>query len=219
MCDEVETSREHAPPRCLFPTEAEAGRNLRVNLITVPSCDRHNSEKSTDDEFFRAIVLGIAAHNSPVAADHFRGKLLRAAARNPTTYGTYFDEQGQVHKGAFRVLKIDRTRLDACLVHIARALYFHATKQKWWLPIYPISPNLFSETKNDAPQPHALSKDGIALAREYLSGTPIQGSNPEVFRYRMKCDDIQKIFVLAAIFYESFEIFCYSSKAMAEAAI
>jgi hypothetical protein len=57
MCDSLETSREHAPPRCFFPESKAIGRNLRVNLITVPSCDIHNSEKSKDDEFLRSVIL------------------------------------------------------------------------------------------------------------------------------------------------------------------
>lgn len=52
MCDQPATSREHVPPACLFPEEKDIRTSLfRNNLITVPSCDLHNSKKSTDDEF------------------------------------------------------------------------------------------------------------------------------------------------------------------------
>jgi hypothetical protein len=219
MCNDAETSKEHAPPKCLFPTESEAGCDLRVNLITVPSCDKHNSEKSKDDEFLRAVLLGVSAHNSPVAADHFRGKLLRAAARNPTTYGTYFDEQGKVQDGLFQALRIDRDRLDTCIAHIARAIYYYETRLKWQLPIFIISPNLFSTIENGEVQPHEPSEQGIELARQYLAESPTKGSNSEVFQYKTRHESEREIYVFAAIFYKSFEVYCYSSKDLAEAAI
>jgi len=57
MCDSVEMSREHTPPRCFFPEAKAIGRDLRRDLITVPSCDRHNSKKSKDDEFLRSVIV------------------------------------------------------------------------------------------------------------------------------------------------------------------
>jgi hypothetical protein len=212
MCGEVETSREHAPPRCFFPKGAEVGRNLRVNLITVPACDRHNSEKSNDDEFFRAVVVGISAHASPLASGHFRDKLLRAAQRNPTTYGSYFNEKGHVLNGTFRLLQIDRERLDSCIDRVTRALYFHSFGRKWIYPITPISPNVFESVQNDAPEAHERYDHVISLAREFLSGTPVEGFNPDVFKYRLRQDEERGVYVFAAIFYDVFEVYCYSSK-------
>lgn len=52
MCDRLACSREHVPPRNLFPKEKDIRReNYRKNLITVPSCELHNAAKSHDDEF------------------------------------------------------------------------------------------------------------------------------------------------------------------------
>jgi hypothetical protein len=61
MCESVGTTREHSPPRCLFPEskDLEDRANLRKNLITVPSCADHNPRLSKDDEYF----LVIAASN------------------------------------------------------------------------------------------------------------------------------------------------------------
>ena len=58
MCDEESTSSEHVPPKCLFPEQKDLpeGVDLRKSLITVPSCDLHNSKKSNDDEYY-SIVL------------------------------------------------------------------------------------------------------------------------------------------------------------------
>lgn len=44
-CDAKVTSPEHVPPKCLFPkANGGAGSYLQESLITVPSCDLHNSK-------------------------------------------------------------------------------------------------------------------------------------------------------------------------------
>lgn len=54
-CGWVATSSEHVPPKCLFPESKDVkgiyDRSFRNNLITVPSCDKHNMKKSHDDEY------------------------------------------------------------------------------------------------------------------------------------------------------------------------
>lgn len=49
-CPQPPTTREHAPARCIFP------KGFRTDLTTVPSCYKHNSAKSGDDELFRHVV-------------------------------------------------------------------------------------------------------------------------------------------------------------------
>src|SRR5262245_2453835 len=124
MCDAPETSREHAPPLCLFPQFKEFGRNLRRNLITVPSCDAHNSAKSKDDEFFRAVLLMQSAESSDVARHLFFNKLRRAAGRRPAAHGAFFRDHGTVDAGTLRALEIDARRFVACVDRLARALFF-----------------------------------------------------------------------------------------------
>src|SRR3954451_9328117 len=78
MCPALATSREHVPPRNLFPEASETGGvDYRVNLITVPSCDLHNSAKSLDDEFLMVSLAGIIGNNS-IGYSHKLRKLDRA---------------------------------------------------------------------------------------------------------------------------------------------
>ena len=52
MCDSYAVTVEHVPPACLFPEKKDSKDiDFRKNLITVPSCEIHNSKKSDDDEF------------------------------------------------------------------------------------------------------------------------------------------------------------------------
>jgi hypothetical protein len=83
-CHNTATTREHVPPLCLFPEtkDAEEGRNLRRNLITVPACADHNLAKSTDDEYFRWVVSTNLAANC-VGTWHAPTKVARAHGRRP----------------------------------------------------------------------------------------------------------------------------------------
>lgn len=51
FCGGEVTGVEHIPPKSFFP------KGKRNELITVPSCDKHNQEKSKEDEYIRTILL------------------------------------------------------------------------------------------------------------------------------------------------------------------
>jgi len=148
MCNDPESSREHVPPLCFFPEERTYGRNLRMNLISVPSCNIHNSGKSQDDEFFRATVTMLAGNNE--AGHHqFLEKTLRAARRRPTVYRSFFQDRGSVTAPPgpdLRALRLDRSRLDRCVDHLVRGLLFHATGTRWLSGVSVFLPNLVSTT-------------------------------------------------------------------------
>lgn len=48
-CGDVAVSKDHVPPKGLFPIE-------RLNLITVPACRKHNEDVSNLDERFREFL-------------------------------------------------------------------------------------------------------------------------------------------------------------------
>jgi hypothetical protein len=60
MCERVADTREHAPPKCFFPV------TLRTNLVTVPSCEEHNLDNSSDVEYVRNVLS--TQHGSNAAA-------------------------------------------------------------------------------------------------------------------------------------------------------
>ncbi len=212
MCDSPETSREHAPPLCFFPEAKEVGRDLRRNLVTVPSCERHNSRKSKDDEYFRSVILMTAAPNSDTGKHQFIRKLLRGAARTPHSHRLFFADKGTIAEGKGRVLQIDRKRFDACIDHLARALFFDAFHRKWNLPISVVSPNFFSGIASDQVVPHQLTQDTVEVSRQVLGPEPIRGENPEVFKYRLRYDETDETYAFAATFYDCFEVYSFSSK-------
>ncbi len=212
MCDSPETSREHAPPLCFFPEANDIGRDLRRNLVTVPSCDRHNSRKQKDDEYFRSVILMTAAPNSDTGKHQFTRKLLRAAARTPHAHRSFFGDKGTIAEGKGRALQIDRKRFDACIDHLARALFFDAYHSKWSLPIAVVSPNFFSGIAADQVVPHQMTLDTVEVSRRVLGPEPIRGENPEVFKYRLRYDEADETYALEVIFYDCFEAYSFSSR-------
>ncbi len=197
MCDAPSTSREHAPPSCFFPDANVFGRDVRRNLVTVPSCDAHNSQKSKDDEFLRATILLQAAQSSDAARHQFFAKLLPAAERKPHAHGAFLTDQGTVAAGAQRAARIDRTRFDGCVDHLARALFFDAFRQKWTQPIAVTSPNFYSGIASDQMVPHAPTMAAVEGTRRILIASPIRGQNPEVFWYQLRFDEAEQSFAQA----------------------
>ena len=65
MCGNPAITKEHVPPKCLFPEKKDIGTDkYRLDLITVPSCEKHNNLKSDDDEFLMVSLAGILGNNS-----------------------------------------------------------------------------------------------------------------------------------------------------------
>ncbi len=206
MCDAPKTSREHAPPLCIFPEELVCGGDLRKNLITVPSCDAHNSLKSEDDEFLRATLTMAAGRNAAGTALFF-AKTLKAVRRRPETYRPMFTDKGPVLAGQGRALKLDKSRLDRCIDHLVRAIIFHAYRTKWLKPMDVFSPSLFSGIESGKPVAHEPTTMIVEMIRSFLGSTPVRGNNPQVFKYRLRFDRDEEVFAFAGIFYDAFEVF------------
>ena len=211
MCSSPETSREHAPPLCFFPEVQEIGRDLRKNLVTVPSCDIHNSKKSKDDEFLRAMVLSSAGAANEVAKHLFMGKMMRAVDRKPHAYSHFFKYEGKLDGGRAHALKIERKRFDRCIDHLVRAIFYDTYKLKWILPIFIASPNFYSAIDGDRAVPHSPTYDAIRASSQFLGQEAVRGENPDVFKYQVRYDEEAKTYAFKGIFYEFFEVYSLSS--------
>jgi len=62
-CGAVAASRDHVPPKCLYPQDWEAGKNQR---ITVPACESCNNLWSNDEPHFRTVMLMAGEPNDEV---------------------------------------------------------------------------------------------------------------------------------------------------------
>lgn len=215
MCDAAATSREHAPPSCIFPPFETVEKDVRVNLITVPSCDEHNSKKQMDDEYFRAQIIMQCASKSNPAHKHFFDKFMRGAARKPAAYQAFFSPQQLISGGSEIAIRIDRKRFDRCAEQIVRALSFHVFNQKLTLPIHIFSPHIYKSTDSDGMVHDETNVLGVKAIMQVLADAkaPDRGDNPEIFRYRI-VQDSDGSCAFAARFYESFEFYAVASKGM-----
>lgn len=133
-CDEPGTTREHVPPKCLFPEAKDmGGLHLREDLITVPSCPVHNTAKSRDDEFLMVCMAGILGNNS-IGFRHRLSKVNKAIRRSADR----LLQEVFIDKAEVRRIELERNRfidvlwgtpdiarLKHCFEHIAHGLHVH----------------------------------------------------------------------------------------------
>lgn len=193
MCDKPATSREHAPPRCLFPKREHSlnGKDLRVNMIVVPACDEHNGDKSADDEYLMQI-LPMSIGLNDVANHYFQSKVGQVIASNNRLVGSLTEgavpvtvhdiETDQLaHAVAF---KVDMNRLLSVLSMNARAIYFHHHGAK--LVAKMSSVTNFSLLEGSVELNDMVSQ-AMQMADDMLNeiNASRHGSNPDVFFYRI----------------------------------
>ena len=211
MCDAAATSVEHVPPRCLFPEQKDlsSGVDLRKQLITVPSCDVHNSSKSKDDEYL-LYALSMNIPNNQTASDHFSSKILRAIQRNPSVIKKFTEKQipvkvedtqtGEIHETL--ALQVDRQRLENALIMIGRALYFHHFKTRWKAGVSAYPNFLIALTEPNARELNEPVEKMAALAEEFFLDLPRHGENQDVFSFQVAAGQSPVETIMLLRFYE-----------------
>ncbi len=209
MCEAEETSVEHAPPRCLFPEKKDVsdGVDYRINLITVPSCDAHNSQKSQDDEYLLQALAG-SYTSSQVGLTQFITKVKRAYDRTPSKASSFIkrsdpillkrNDSDEWEQGAEVIIEGDR--LDHVLGNCARALYFHETKVR-----FVGHARVFTGfTLYKHPEIHANVTSGFEAAKAFFADRLPTGENPDIFSYKFEKDATSAIFLMS--FYATSEV-------------
>lgn len=213
MCERLATSREHVPPRCFFPEQKDlpAGFDFRRNLITVPSCEQHNSAKSADDEFLLFILT--SQHHGSIYKDKlFESKVIRAFNRSPNRFMSMMEEltpirglssDGQMPESAS--FKVDLDRFDRVLHQVACGIYYHHYRKKW-VGISRTLSNLFGTSGDiSSPENMSIARQIEMIARSF-EGLPVHGPNQQIFKYQI----YSKSAVAHALrlgFFEGVEIF------------
>jgi hypothetical protein len=189
MCETNASTVEHAPPKCVFPESKDLadGLNYRKNLITVPSCEEHNTAKSRDDEYLLH-MLAASITSSPIGLAQFLTKVKRSLERAPTLAGAmlagatpvmrFVPHSPRLEEG-FPILA-NGQRIDKVTSACARALYFHETGTKFIGRVKVIAPFMSYGlvTIDNA------SGKALALAKDFLYNSAVKGENPEVFFYK-----------------------------------
>lgn len=192
MCENPATTKEHAPPRCIFPEVRDLPEavDLRKGLITVPSCEAHNTAKSKDDEYF-LYVLSASITSNHVGLSHFLSKVKRAAERRPQLSHALsrtvvpvqiYDEDNDQRLEAY-ALPIDGSRIDSILEKCARALYWHSTGVSFVGEVRVIT--AFLLTKENIAFNNEVA-ESIRAAETFFKSYPAVGMNPQVFTYKIE---------------------------------
>jgi hypothetical protein len=194
MCSNPATSDEHVPPRCLFPEKKDlpAGVDLRKQLITVPSCDAHNTAKSHDDEYLLYLLL-LNIPNNETAKNHFFTKVQRAIQRNPSLIQKFAEKRlpvvaedtvtGEMHQTI--AVQIDEARLHDSLEHIGRSLYFHEHGKPWEGEVSAYPHFLLNVTQPNAAELNEPNERMQKAVELMMQGNVMKGENPEVFCYQI----------------------------------
>ena len=210
MCDAPAVSREHAPPACLFPEQKDLRVDLRRNLLTVPSCERHNATKCSDDQFLLVSLAGVLGGNA-VGLGQGLTKARRTFARGGpalihAALGSVRRERHALPDG--RKLDVawgtpDFARLDRCFDRIARALYFHEHGSRCEGITHCVYMHTLPGDCNDATFRDFL-RHKAALE---LAAKPYRGANPSVFTYRAADPDAAGRRLYALTFYGHLDVF------------
>jgi len=195
MCGEEATSSEHVPARCFFPKESE----YRKQLITVPSCRRHNEDTSSHDEYVRNFITTHEANNH-LAFRQFKEKVTESLKRSRWMIGPAI----KIHtpKGIVYGIQIQRPIFDKILRKIAYALYFYTYGTPWNRDLIILTKHLVYSD---------LSTDDygklITAAEVVLPPLPANGKNPQVFKYSfLNGGENPDNAVLCMTFYEGFTV-------------
>jgi len=194
MCAAEATSVEHVPPRGLFPKQKDlpAGVNLRKQLLTVPSCDLHNCEKSKEDAYLRNILV-MNVPNNTTAHNHFFKAVMRSYQERPALLNSIANTQVAVEvedsttgkRQQTLAVQVDAGRLNSVFQMMARALYFHHFGTPWTedVKVYPLF--ILAVTEPNAAELNAPIEHMAAYTEELMAGKPIHGENPQVFSYQI----------------------------------
>jgi hypothetical protein len=124
---------EHIPPKCLFRQPRPS------NLITVPSCDKHNLKKSKDDEYFRWFIATASAEKSQQARELIDAKVIKEFKRKPALLNKIWQgairniniySQGGIYLGNKPGFRLDRIRLQKILDQICKGIFFYHFNRK-----------------------------------------------------------------------------------------
>ncbi len=214
MCDDEGNTKEHVPPKCIFPEAKDIpnGSNYKKNLITVPSCEKHNTAKSKDDEYL-LFFLAANVMSNDLGQTHFGTKIMRAVNRTPHVFAEFAKKNTPVtlrgENGALintMAIEIDRDRFDSAIEHISYALHYHKYRETFVGNIQVITSGLVDLSGEDSVAVNGRIQNFGLLVDQILTDVKPEGDNPEVFTYKMLKTDEPHQVIIQMNFYCGFKI-------------
>jgi len=210
-CGKEANSKEHVPPKCLFPEDKDIfpvyGKSYRKNLITVPSCTKHNTEKSGDDEYLMTCISSIVGNNE-LAYIHTATKVKRTRMRNQQIVNVLKDSILDIGFMKFPVqfIKVNCLRLAYSFEAMARALFFYEFNCIVTGRCIVIS-KIFSNDDDSYESKYQTRSAKLLTDESKTWGTNVKGVNPEIFTYQVSPLFYPGIKVFKLIFYKNVEVY------------
>lgn len=203
LCGAPKFSVEHVPAKCFFPEDPA----FRKNLITVPSCSRHNECTSKDDEYIRNVICMSIGTNA-IAFKQFIDKVQESFRNSSALAEMTFNNTKQVYikneKDDFQqtfAFEIDRERFDKVMKKIGYALFYNQFKKIWQRGLFVATDCLLM---NGAQQDDF--GEIVQYAKKYIDVPSYDGQNPKVFQYKFLETEGEDV-ILWMRFYEGFDVF------------
>ena len=215
MCDAPAMSDEHAPPKCLFPEQKDLNprEDYRKNLIKVPSCFEHNSEKSGDDLYLLYALSAVITSNR-VAENHFLTKVKRGIERNPSLLLRLVNNSTQIllenrlrgTAGKTIAFNLEKDRFEKSVESIGRAIYFAHFKEKWLGKIEATPHFMVSFDKQIGNEVNEYIRLIDLVTKNLFEKSIHYGHNSKVFTYQLLPKDGPIHVIMLFSFYENSRI-------------
>ncbi len=179
-CGEVATSYEHVPPKGLRDRKKPIKK-----VITVPSCDEHNSSYSKDDEYLRFVLLSGAGDDSLAFSEPFK-RMMRGFNRKPALLRSVLGRskpvnlrtESGIYVGQGREFEMDTNRFNRIFDKITRGLFYYHFNQRL-SGDYFIDKSLFMDSK------HHQYMDYVPKEfKNRIGSIPLHICQKDVFEYR-----------------------------------
>jgi len=207
MCDRLATTKEHVPAKCFFPKDGEtASTGLRTNLVTVPSCDLHNSSKAKDDEY-ACLIVASSMDVNPVGATFSGKRIVRAVRKRPTLFGIFRNPfPVQVGGKSTMGFEVDITRFHNYFDHTLRGVFYHHFKRKFLGDLKILTPTLVDVSSPNRAELNLYLREFVSLSAGFFRHRPKYGQHQEVFYYQVfnavDEDPTDRRIVISLVFYE-----------------
>lgn len=210
-CGKTAVSMEHVPPKCIFPEDKDIkdfyNDSYRKNLIKVPSCDTHNIEKSSLDEYLMATLTAKVGNNG-LAYIQTKTKINRTLLRNKKLLKGRNNGLLKIGDKKFPIsmVEIDNMKLVYAFEAIARGLYFHENNETYKGAIRVVSEIFNNEDYKEAM--NFTNKAINLIENEAINWkTKTLGGNLKVFTYQFSPVDGFNCQTLKLCFFESIKVY------------
>lgn len=184
MCSSEAKTREHFPPKAFFPK----GANLQ--LWTVPSCIKHNNQKSGDDQYFLTQVLMNMSREGNLARERFMESIAPHLEKSPKFREMIARKSKAVAQGK-RSYLVDVSRMYSVMDGLCHAIVFRRYGRNLPTQEYHLRHEFCNFVSDDATQDEHVANwikqfDRLAIEHSWaVDAESADKKSEEVYSYKI----------------------------------